>query len=175
MEWQFARSFSPGIVILALTAHGLLAQEAAASIRGVVTDRSGRPLRDAIVSISDLTKSSSRKIITSDRGDYEFVALAPADTFSLTVEAAGFRRKVRSGIVLEAWQQRQMNLQLVAGDVTGRVTAAGAASLMQPEDAAVEALVDERKVKDLPPDKPQLWQLSGLVPNVLQFGLKLLF
>lgn len=86
-------------------------------------------------------------MVTGPNGDYQFVQLNPADTFALAVEAAVFKKEVRSGIVFETGLQRRVDLQLLVGSVTDSVMVEGAASLVDTENASVGAVVDERKVK----------------------------
>jgi hypothetical protein len=167
MQWHFSRRVSLLFAFLALASHGLLAQGVSADIRGTITDPSGATVKDAVVTITDVTKGWSRKMVTGANGDYQFVQLTPADTFALAVEAAGFRKEVRSGIVFETGQQSRVDLQLLVGSVTDSVMVEGAASLVDTENASVGAVVDERKVEELPLNGRQFWQLSQLVPNVL--------
>mgnify|MGYP006162528255 CR=1 FL=1 len=73
---------------------------------------------------------------------------------SLTVEAPGFNRYVRSGITLEVQQQATLDVQLTVGDVSSTVEVTGEAPLVIPHvDAArrrreeLRALVDAARQK----------------------------
>jgi hypothetical protein len=59
-----------------------------------------------------------------------------------------------------------VDIVLSPGTVSDTVMVQGDISLVQSEDAAVGDVVDERKVKELPLNGRQFWQLSQLIPNV---------
>jgi Carboxypeptidase regulatory-like domain len=167
MQGHFSRGSSLAFAVLALGVHGLWAHDVSAAIRGTITDPSGATVTDAIVTITDVTKGWSRKMVTGANGDYQFAQLIPADTFALAVEAAAFRKEVRAGIVLKTGQQSRVDLQLLSGSVIDSVMVEDAASLVDTENASVGAVVDERKVEELPLNGRQFCQLYQLVPSVL--------
>jgi len=145
----------------------VFAQGITSVIRGTVTDTSGAVVQSAVLTITDVTKGWSRATVSGAAGEYEFLQLPPADTFSVAVQAPGFKKEVRSGIILITGQESRVDVSLSAGAVSDTVLVQGDISLVQSEDAAVGDVVDERKVKELPLNGRQFWQLSQLVPNVL--------
>ncbi len=155
-------------VSLSLLLGGILwAQGVTSDIRGTISDSSGAVVNGAAVIINDQTKGWVRTTRSDGRGEYQFLQLPPADTFSITAAADGFKKELRSGIVLQTGQQSRVDVVLVPGQVSESVTVEANASLVQSEDSQVGAVVDERKVKELPLNGRQFWQLSQLVPNVL--------
>src|ERR1022692_2243289 len=153
------------------------AQGVTSVIRGTITDASGAVVQAAALTVTDVTKGWSRMTISGTAGEFEFVQLPPADTFSIAVQAPGYKKELRSGIVLETGQKSRVDIVLSPGTVSDTVMVQGDISLVQSEDAAVGDVVDERKVKELPlngrkvKELPlngrQFWQLSQLIPNVL--------
>ena len=143
------------------------AQGITSDIRGTVTDASGAAIQAAVLTITDVTKGWSRAAVSGAAGEYEFLQLPPADTFSVSTQAPGFKTEVRAGIVLQTGQESRVDFALSPGAVSEKVMVQGEVSLVQSEDAAVGDVVDERKVKELPLNGRQFWQLSELVPNVL--------
>ncbi|MBV9265472.1 MAG: TonB-dependent receptor [Acidobacteriaceae bacterium] len=118
------------------------------------------------MTITDVSKGWTRSATTSDSGSYEFLHLAPADTFRVVAERDGFSKEIREGIVLETGQQTRIDLVLSPGHVSQTVEVNADASLLQSEDAQVGTVVDERKVEQLPLNGRQFWQLSQLTPEV---------
>ena len=145
----------------------LHAQGVTSDIRGIVNDTSGAVIAGATVTINNLSKGWTRTAQSGGEGSYEFLQLTPADTYSVSVGIQGFRKEVRSGIVLQTGQQTRIDFALSPGDVSESVTVEGDASMVQTEDSAVGAVVDQRKVTELPLNGRQFWQLAQLVPNVL--------
>jgi hypothetical protein len=145
---------------------GAWAQGVTSTIRGTITDSSGAVVTGAVVTVTNVTKGWNRATVSGANGDYELPQLPPADTFSIAAELPGFKKEVRSGIVLQTGQQTRVDLALSAGQTSESVTVEAAASLVQSEDASVGTVVDERKIKELPLNGRQFWQLAQLVPNV---------
>ena len=143
------------------------AQGVTSVIRGTITDASGAVVQAAALTVTDVTKGWSRMTISGTAGEFGFVQLPPADTFSIAVQAPGYKKELRSGIVLETGQKSRVDIVLSPGTVSDTVIVQGDISLVQSEDAAVGDVVDERKVKELPLNGRQFWQLSQLIPNVL--------
>src|ERR1039457_6885471 len=82
------------------------AQGVTSVIRGTITDASGAEVQAAALTVTDVTKGWSRMTISGTAGEFEFVQLPPADTFSIAVQAPGYKKELRSGIVLETGQKR---------------------------------------------------------------------
>jgi hypothetical protein len=150
-----------------LPLYTLWGQGVTSVIRGTITDTSGAVVQSAALTITDVTKGWSRATISGATGEFEFVELPPADTFSIAVEAPGFKKEVRSGVVLITGQESRVDVSLSPGSVSDTVMVQADISLVQSEDASVGDVVEERKVKELPLNGRQFWQLSQLIPNVL--------
>src|SRR5690242_19657361 len=86
--------------IFLLSASTLLAQSSTATLFGVVRDSSGGVLPQAEISATHVTTSITRKAATDGKGEYLITNL-PIGEYSLTVENAGFRRFIQTGITLE--------------------------------------------------------------------------
>ena len=74
-----------------------------ASLSGSVSDPSGARIPNATVTLTDSEKGITRAFTTNDEGNFSF-ALLPAGTYTLTVEAAGFKTFKQQGITLEVGQ-----------------------------------------------------------------------
>ena len=98
------------LTILLATALALWAPQAAlpqantATLHGTVTDPSGAAIAEANVT---LTNDGTRAVVTQKSGaGGEFVfAFVPPGTYSLRIEAAGFKTLTAAGISLSAGQQ----------------------------------------------------------------------
>src|SRR5258708_6344484 len=70
-----------------------------ATIVGTVTDPSGAVVPNVSITVTSLGTGLTRKIITSQGGNYA-VPLLPVGVYSVLAEAAGFQKKTTTGIVL---------------------------------------------------------------------------
>jgi hypothetical protein len=105
--------FVPGAGVLILSfllSAPLQAQVASASLSGTVSDRSGKTIASAKISVKNLTSGQSMEAQTDSAGLYKVSNLAPGD-YEVSVSAEGFTTNVtRVTIAQEA--QQTMNLTL---------------------------------------------------------------
>ena len=128
----------------------LLAQGSYRSqVRGVVADSSGAVIRNARVTITDIGTSVSTSALTNDRGEYFFTGLRPA-TYSLKVEAPGFRAEEQTGIVLAVDQQTTLNFTMKPGAMTQAVEVNMAAPLLDTESPTLGTEVTNEYIKNIP-------------------------
>src|SRR5208283_825031 len=139
-------------------------QSVNAGLTGKVTDPSGAAIPDASVTATDVATGQSSKTATDPTGNYSFVSLAPA-TYSLTVEKAGFKTSVQTGITLTVNQKAALDVALQVGDVATRVEVSGAAPMVETNSASVGTVIGERDVVDLPLNLRRFGSLASLVPG----------
>ena len=70
----------------------VLAQTGTSTIRGTVTDPSGRVVPGATVTLRNVSTNTARTATTTDAGTYVFDFIKPA-TYSVAVELKGFKKK----------------------------------------------------------------------------------
>src|SRR5215468_690125 len=154
------------VVSLFFFAISLQSQEVTGSIRGLVTDQSGASVSGATVTVRNTDQGVViRTIRTSDSG--EFVApLLPVGRYSITVEQNGFKKYLRTGIVLNASDRLTQDVMLEAGAVTDSVTVEANPLQVQLQDSAVEGLISGTQVRELPLNNRNYEQLVTLQPGV---------
>jgi hypothetical protein len=144
----------------AVEAQGVLAE-----IHGTVADSTGSVIPNATIVIVDDTKGWRRQVVSNGQGEYTLPELE-ADSVTLTVNATGFRQSVRQGIKLQTGQQARVDFSLLNGEASDVVTVTADAALLQSSDATIGAVVDQRKIVELPLNGRNFFQLAQLVPNV---------
>lgn len=154
------------VVSLFFFAISLQSQEVTGSIRGLVTDQSGASVSGATVTVRNIDQGVViRTIRTSDSG--EFVApLLPVGRYSITVEQNGFKKYLRTGILLNASDRLTQDVMLEAGAVTDSVTVEANPLQVQLQDSAVEGLISGTQVRELPLNNRNYEQLVTLQPGV---------
>jgi outer membrane receptor protein involved in Fe transport len=129
----------------------LAAQATTGSIRGAVTDQTGAVVPDAtIVAKNQNTGVESAPFKTTSDGIYNIPNLNPG-TYTLTVEAANFKRAAFTDIEVRVGQEVTIDAALQPGGLTETVTvAAGSEEVVNRETAQVSANFEARKVAELP-------------------------
>jgi len=92
-----------------------------ASIQGTVTDTSGALVPGATVTVKNKETAKEETVTTSNEGFYRVSSLAPG-SYSVTVEKAGYKKKVLESLSVSAEATQGLNLTLDVGDVSAVVT-----------------------------------------------------
>ncbi len=123
--------------LIAFLSTALLWGQAAgtATLVGRVADSSGSIIPGAKVTVVNLETSFVSETITTSEGTYNVPYLAPG-SYRLTVEATGFKRHVREGILLRTGETPRLDVALEVGAVTESVQVDGAAALLETETSA---------------------------------------
>src|SRR5256885_66471 len=100
------------------------AQTFRGTILGTVTDSSGAAIVGAAVAVKNVNTGLSRTVTTSEDGTYAVPEL-PIGTYSVTVEKAGFKQGLVSGIQVEVSSERRADVALQPGEVTQTVEVLG--------------------------------------------------
>lgn len=76
-----------------------MAQSFTASVRGVVTDASHSAIPQAKITVTDVSRNLEHTAVSDASGRFQITALPPG-SYSLTAEAAGFKRYQRNAFEL---------------------------------------------------------------------------
>jgi Carboxypeptidase regulatory-like domain/TonB dependent receptor len=137
------------VVSLLCLSNPLLAQRSdRAIIGGVVTDEQGSAVPGATVTIRNEATGVETVAITNEAGAYTTPPLV-LGRYSVTVDLAGFKKVVSSGILLQGGDQIRHDVTMQVGVVaeTVEVTAAEGLSNTRPD---VSHTVNEKYYRDLP-------------------------
>ena len=143
------------------------AQQTTATILGNVVDSTGAAVVGATVKITNKATSAARSTVTDAAGQYSIPAL-PAGDYSLAVDAAGFQAQRVEAITLQASQTGRQDFKITAGNVTETVTVETGAAVaqLQTENGTLGAVIDSKKIVDLPLNGRNFIQLAQLIPGV---------
>src|SRR3984957_20509553 len=100
----------------------LSAQTTSSSLSGTVKDSAGAVVPNAKVTLTGQENGFVRTVTTNHDGFFSFPDLTPA-TFTVAIEAPGFKIYKETGILINADEQRALGeLKLEVGRVTESVT-----------------------------------------------------
>ncbi len=139
------------LLLATLLFGGLLLSQSSftAAVRGVVTDSSGASVPGAKVTLTEAERNVPHYVTTDDSGRYVITALPPG-SYTLSVEAAGFRKHTRSAFELTVQQQATFDITLDVGDVSTSVSVETAAPLLNTTIATLGQVIDNRYMLALP-------------------------
>ena len=140
-----------------------------ASLRGTVTDTTGAVIPGATVTLLNTDTNESMTATTDDSGVYTFNALPPAH-FSLTVEHAGFTKKVVAHVTIIPEQANTLDVQLQAGAAQETVTVNASAVSLTTDTANISSTISSNEVQHLPSFNRDVFQLAQLTPGVFGNG-----
>jgi hypothetical protein len=144
------------------------AQEARGTITGKVVDANKSVLAGATVKVTNVAMGTTFTLRTNDEGFYQAPYLIPG-TYQVSAEANGFKRFVRDGILLRVNDTIQIDVELEVGSMDQTVTVTADAPLLDTTSASMGAVVDSRRVAELPITHGEPFKLIGLAGGV-SFG-----
>jgi hypothetical protein len=119
------------------------------SLRGRVTDPKDAVVPLAKVTLLEEATSVSSATVTNDQGQYSFPALNPS-TYTLTVEAPGFKKLEQKGIVIVTQTANTQDVKLDIGAVTETINVTAEAELLDTSEASTGSVIDRDKLEEIP-------------------------
>src|SRR5215467_12808425 len=139
--------------------------QAVSALVGLITDPSGGSVSYARIHLTEENTGLTQDTVSGSDGGFLFPRL-PIGGYSITVEAPGFRRYEQSGILLQVGERKTLRVELQVGQVSESVTVQGEAPAVNTANAALGAVVDARRMVDLPLNGRDPLQLMTLVAGV---------
>lgn len=136
------------LAVLAL-APAARAAELTGIIRGRITDTQGFPLPGAYIYILSDDLQGLRNYITSDTGFFAFPKL-PAGVYQVIVEMPGFKTVNVGDVVVRTGRTVDLPVRLEATEVEEEITLGAPASLVDPWNREVGAVLPEWTIARLP-------------------------
>ena len=151
--------------LLTLTAHA----QYRASLRGTVTDAQGNAVSGATVTLTNTDTSATLTSTSDDNGVYQFNALPPAP-YRVTVEKAGFKKKVLERVQIIPEQPNSLDLPLEVGDVQQTITVSETTQALDTETANVSGTVTSNQIQHMPSFGRDVLKLAQLAPGSFADG-----
>ncbi len=159
-RWSFTTLCAVGLV-----ASSMHAQQTTGSITGVVTDTSGAALANVQVTVNDPASGVKHSATTNGSGEYSVAELPPA-TYTVVVNAPGFKESDTQNVVVDVSTSNTVNPQLQVGSAAEQVTVSDSNVQVQTDSAALGQVIDGTQVKELPLNGRSFVELTQLQPGV---------
>jgi Carboxypeptidase regulatory-like domain/TonB dependent receptor-like, beta-barrel len=148
------RSFLLAVCCFAIGLNAI-AQTDRGTITGTITDPAGAVIASAAVEAKNTATGAVYQAGSSGTGNYTLAQL-PAGTYDLTVTVQGFKKFVRTGILVQVAQTARIDAALEVGAATESITVNEAAPLLKTESGELSHNISYDRIDSLP-----LLTLSG--------------
>ncbi len=157
------------VLILALVSldSRVLAQTSG-SIYGTVTDDSGAVISGAVVVVTNLYTSVSKRLKTDGSGDYQFPVLDPGD-YEVYASATDFQTQTQEAIHLDANQNVHVSFALKVGSPEQTMTVEAHTALVDTRESQIGETVDQKRIQDLPLNGRNAYDLLQVIPGVTNY------
>ena len=119
------------------------------TITGTVTDPTGAVIPNANVQLTNSETSAVYQVATTSTGNYTLANL-PVGTYTLTVDATGFKKFDRPGLVVQVAETARVDAVLEVGSSTETITVNTEAPLLKTESGEISHQVDYTAADLLP-------------------------
>ena len=155
-------------IILSVLCTPLGAQVTSGTIMGTVKDSSGAVISDANVTVANPSNGLARTVTSSDSGEFVAPNLLPG-TYTITVEAKGFKKLESSGFVLSAADKLNAgDLVLTVGAAADQVTVTADVGQVQLQGSSGERsdLITNKQLNDVALNGRNVLDYLKLVPGI---------
>jgi len=143
-------------------------QSATQSIQGLVTDSTGAFVAGANITATNQGTNIALTTTSNETGNFTF-PLLPVGDYTVRCERPGFKAGLVRGLRLETAAQVRQDFKLDVGSVTESIEVAANAVSLQTENATVGAVIENRRIVELPLNGRNMQSLAVLVSGV-QYG-----
>ena len=156
----------PAILAGLIFSCAAFAQFDAGQISGYVRDATGAVVPGASVVATNEGNHEQRKTATNPDGYYVFPQLFVGN-YAISVEAAGFKKFVNTGIVLNAEAKINVDVALTVGALSESVEVAASNAQVQTDSAVVGSTIDNKQIQNLTLNGRSPIYLAALTPGVI--------
>jgi hypothetical protein len=156
------------VVLLAVVlggAQGANAQKITASLTGTVHDPSAANVQQAEVKVTNTGTEVTTTVLTDRDGQFVLSDLPPGP-YSIVLDAPGFKRLLRSGLVLNVDQTVHLDLTVEVGSPDQTVEVNAVEPLLEVQTSDIGQVIDNKSIENLPLNQRNPFALVLLVPGV---------
>ena len=153
--------------LLLFCALALTQDASTGALRGTVKDSTQSPVPNATVAIANTATGITYSATTDAEGRY-FLDLLPPGDYSARAEFRGMSPEVTPPLHIDVGGLLQLDFSLSVAGAKETVTVSAGPQLVETQPTAINALLDERAISDLPLNGRRYTDLALLAPGVTQ-------
>ena len=136
------------LIVMLLIGSAAHAQNGRATVKGTVRDQQGKVVAGATVTLTNADKNFSRTQTSSEDGEYVFTTIPPG-TYSLAVEAPGFKKLVIADVQALVDTTIEVDAAVEIGAVTETVNiTSGSDAPLNTSDATIGNSFERKQIVD---------------------------
>ena len=147
----------------------LQAQDTRGMISGTVTDPGGAAIVGATVQVTNTGTNVSTPLTTNVSGFYQS-PLLPGGQYQVTVEAPGFKKTVRSNLILQMSGQIKIDIKLEVGGVNESITITAESPILDTSSVTTGKALTTAEIMDLPVMTNDIVLMARVAPGVVNQG-----
>jgi outer membrane receptor protein involved in Fe transport len=156
--------------LCAFGAETALAQRVTGTLRGQVLDPAGSSVANAQVTATNEDTGVSVTMATTSAGTYTFPSVLPGK-YTVTVESSGFKKVIKSGVLVQADQDNVADVRLDLGTASETVEVNASSVEVQTASSTLSNDYDSSQVANLPAaggiNNGSPFNLAMMAPNVI--------
>lgn len=156
---------STRILFLTLMSIPIVLAQRTTQLTGRITDATAALIPEADITVTNEDTGIRRETKTNELG-YFVVPLLQPGRYSVMVQKQGLRPIRQSGIRLEVDQAARVDFVMEVGSISESVQVTANVALVDTQSATLKAVVDERRIRELPLNGRDATQLVLLLPGV---------
>jgi hypothetical protein len=154
--------WTAALLVCGLTLQG---QDVRASLTGLITDQSGAPIADAIVSATNIDTQVVSVTKSNTAGSYVILFLLPGH-YNVDIKAAGFKQFIRDNLTLSTSEKGTLDIKMEVGAVNQSVEVKAEAPLLETTTASRSNAVTGQQIMDLPNNSRNIYNVILALPGV---------
>ncbi len=154
------------MVLFAVSARTVRAQNSLGTVEGTVSDKTGKLVVDADVTVLNEDTGVAIKVKTNSDGYYRVPSLVPGSNYSVTIVKDGFEETHIPGVDVETSSTATISATLEVGKVSTTVTVTATGEMLSKDSSAVTTNMDEQLVDNLPYPEQGSLEVALLAPGV---------
>ncbi len=152
-------------VCLSFSSSAAFGQAGQSELTGQVRDAARAGVARAAFILTQIGTNETTRATTETDGSYLITNLRPG-LYTVTVNAAGFRRFVQEGVRLTTGERIRLDVALTVGNVEEEIKIRADASLLRTESGSLGQVIPNRRIVDLPLNGRNFFSLITLSPGV---------
>jgi hypothetical protein len=166
---RYVISLGATLIIFIATTAGGRAQTTFGSLTGNVTDSSGAAVPNVSIEATHVQSNYRYTTQSNEVGNYTLPQLREGE-YRVRATAQGFSEFIAQNVLLQAREERRLDIRLQVGTLGSAVEITAGAALIETETARIGDSKDAEMIKNLPLNTRSLYSFLALTPGVLGAG-----
>ena len=146
-----------------------MAQTPTGTIQGSITDSTGATIQAATVTVSNNATNESHTATSDPSGRFILPFVEPG-TYTVTVDAKGFRSERQESVVVDVAQTRAVEFVMSVGTASETVQVTATTQALDVDSSSVGETIQAHQILDLPDNGRNPFDFALLVPGVNNTG-----